>query len=95
MIGDRKHDIDAALANGIDSIGVLYGYGTADELGAATSLAAEPSDITPLVLEGRPCLAPGLMEALNPGEDESYGSTEEVPRGASGASDQDGGRRPA
>lgn len=53
MIGDRKHDIDAARANGIDSIGVLYGYGTADELGAATSLAAEPSDITPLVLEGR------------------------------------------
>ena len=38
------------------------------------------------------CLAPGLMEALDPGEDESHGSTEEVPGGASGASDSDGGR---
>ena len=41
------------------------------------------------------CLVPGLMEALNPREDESHGSTEEVPRGASGASDPDGGRRAA
>ncbi|WP_220034834.1 hypothetical protein, partial [Curtobacterium sp. MCPF17_031] len=32
------------------------------------------------------CSAPGLMEALNPREDESHGSTEEVPGGASGAS---------
>jgi transposase-like protein len=31
---------------------------------------------------GRPCLAPGLMEALNPREDESHGGTEEVPRRA-------------
>lgn len=30
--------------------------------------------------------APGLMEALNPREDQSHGSTEEVPGGASGAS---------
>ncbi|SFF66653.1 winged helix-turn-helix domain-containing protein [Blastococcus tunisiensis] len=28
------------------------------------------------------CLAPGLMEALNPREDESHGGTEEVPRRA-------------
>ena len=41
------------------------------------------------------CLAPGLMEALNPGEDESHGSIEEVPRGASGASDPVGGRSAA
>jgi hypothetical protein len=39
------------------------------------------------------CLAPSLMEALNPREDESHGSTEEVPGRASGASDPDGGRR--
>ena len=30
------------------------------------------------------CLAPGLMEALNPREDESHGGTEEVPGGAPG-----------
>jgi hypothetical protein len=28
---------------------------------------------------------PGLLEALNPREDETHGGTEEVPRGASGA----------
>src|SRR5665648_790323 len=44
---------------------------------------------------GWACLVPGLMEALNPREDESHGGTEEVPRGASGAGDPDGGRRAA
>jgi phosphoglycolate phosphatase len=32
MIGDRKHDILGASQNGIDSIGVLYGYGSIAEL---------------------------------------------------------------
>lgn len=32
MIGDRYTDIDAAKALGISSIGVLYGYGTREEL---------------------------------------------------------------
>lgn len=32
MIGDRKFDIEGAKANGIDSIGVLYGYGSQTEL---------------------------------------------------------------
>ena len=32
MIGDRKHDIIGAKANGIHSIGVLYGYGDIDEM---------------------------------------------------------------
>jgi hypothetical protein len=36
------------------------------------------------------CLVPGLMEALNPREDESHGSTEEVPGRAPGAGDPDG-----
>lgn len=35
MIGDRKHDIIGANKNGIDSIGVLYGYGDFQELTAA------------------------------------------------------------
>ena len=35
MIGDRKYDIEGAKANGIDSIGVLFGYGTAQELKAS------------------------------------------------------------
>ena len=32
MIGDRKHDIDGAKTVGIDSIGVLYGFGDREEL---------------------------------------------------------------
>jgi len=32
MVGDRKYDIIGARKNGIDSIAVAYGYGTAEEL---------------------------------------------------------------
>lgn len=32
MVGDRKHDIIGARFNGIDSIGVSYGYGSRTEL---------------------------------------------------------------
>ncbi|WP_455497328.1 HAD family hydrolase [Coprobacter sp.] len=32
MIGDRRHDIEGAKANHISSIGVLYGYGSREEL---------------------------------------------------------------
>ncbi len=32
MVGDREHDILGAKQNGIDSVGVTYGYGTIDEL---------------------------------------------------------------
>ena len=35
MIGDRAQDVRAALANGMHSMGVLYGYGSADELNGA------------------------------------------------------------
>ena len=32
MVGDRFHDINGAIENNIDSIGVLYGYGSQKEL---------------------------------------------------------------
>lgn len=35
MIGDRKHDIEGAKRNGLNSIGVLYGYGSHEELAKA------------------------------------------------------------
>ena len=35
MIGDRRHDIIGAKEAGIDSIGVLYGYGSYEELDEA------------------------------------------------------------
>jgi len=47
MVGDRSHDIVGAHANGLKSIGVLYGYGTKEELDSAraTWLAETPEDI--------------------------------------------------
>jgi phosphoglycolate phosphatase len=35
MIGDRKHDAAGALANGVYSIGVCWGYGSSEELTSA------------------------------------------------------------
>ena len=35
MIGDRHHDIEGANQNGLDSIGVLVGYGDRKELESA------------------------------------------------------------
>ncbi len=35
MIGDRKHDVLGAKANGVAAAGVLWGYGSRDELLAA------------------------------------------------------------
>lgn len=35
MVGDRKYDIEGAKILGIDSIGVLYGYGSWEELKTA------------------------------------------------------------
>lgn len=45
MIGDRHHDIDGAVANNIASIGVEYGYGTAEELSSATQRVTKASDL--------------------------------------------------
>ena len=35
MIGDRKHDVAGARACGIPCVGVLYGYGSREELETA------------------------------------------------------------
>ena len=45
MVGDREHDIAGALANGVTPVGVLWGYGSRQELTAAgTFLLAENPD---------------------------------------------------
>ena len=53
MIGDRKFDILGARENGIDSIGVLYGYGSRAELeeAQATYIAEKPEDLLIPALE--------------------------------------------
>lgn len=38
MVGDRENDIQGAKVNGLDSIGVLYGYGSREELEAAGAM---------------------------------------------------------
>lgn len=32
MVGDREHDVYGAKENGLEVIGVLYGYGSREEL---------------------------------------------------------------
>ena len=55
MIGDRKHDIIGAKENGLDSIGVLFGYGDRQELtdAGATFIVASPAEIEDLILNPR------------------------------------------
>ena len=47
MIGDRKHDMIGARANGVSGIGVLWGFGTQEELekSGARSCISHPGDI--------------------------------------------------
>jgi phosphoglycolate phosphatase len=47
MIGDRKHDLKGAAQVGLDAVGVLYGYGSLDELSKETaiSLVSTPEEL--------------------------------------------------
>lgn len=51
MLGDRDHDVEGAIANGIDCIGVTWGFGSAEELNdaGALALAHQPSDVVKLL----------------------------------------------
>jgi phosphoglycolate phosphatase len=53
MLGDRLHDIEAAKANAIRSIGALWGYGGIDELkkAGADDIAVRPDQVVPLVMD--------------------------------------------
>lgn len=52
MVGDRKFDILGAKTNGIDSIGVLFGYGSLEELeiAGATYIADSPEELGKLII---------------------------------------------
>ena len=45
MVGDTWNDFEAAKANGIASIGVSWGYGTAADLLAADRVVHAPNEI--------------------------------------------------
>ena len=53
MIGDRKHDIEGAKTVGLDSIGVLYGFGDYEELSShgATYIAKDTIEIFKIIME--------------------------------------------
>lgn len=61
MIGDRATDIVAARKNGLRSIGVLWGYGSVNELldAGATALSTGPAEVVP------------MLEAMSSRSDES------------------------
>ena len=47
MVGDREHDLIGARANGLDAVGVLWGYGKRSELDRhdPVALARDPQDL--------------------------------------------------
>lgn len=53
MIGDREHDIIAARKNGINGIGVLWGYGNSDELSdaGASYLVDSPNNLLKVIID--------------------------------------------
>ena len=53
MVGDRKHDVAGAKANGLRSLGVLYGYGSRQELteAGADLLAETVPDVAEVLLK--------------------------------------------
>lgn len=52
MVGDRLHDIVGAKKNRIDSVGVLFGYGSEQELkeAGADYLAANTEELTAIIV---------------------------------------------
>lgn len=51
MIGDRDHDVVGAKINGIKSAGVLYGYGSREELKEADYLVMNVEELKILLLQ--------------------------------------------
>ena len=52
LVGDRKYDAEGAKICGLDSVGVLYGHGTREELEASgfTALVDTVSDISKMLI---------------------------------------------
>ena len=53
MAGDRHHDVEGAAAHGVPCIGVLWGYGSAEELASAgaVALARDVDELVALLLD--------------------------------------------
>ena len=55
MVGDRHHDVEGATAHGVPCVGVLWGYGDADELlgAGAVGLVHDVDELLDVVLGRR------------------------------------------
>ena len=53
MVGDRSNDVVAAHAHGLRCIGVLWGFGTAEELARADALIETPAQLADAVIDRR------------------------------------------
>lgn len=55
VVGDRSHDVRAARAHGLSSVGVLWGYGSNLELveAGATFLVRDPHELVDALVPGR------------------------------------------
>ena len=80
MVGDRSYDAEAAEETGIASVGVLYGYGSAEELRAAGA-----GNLVYTVKELTGLLTGTAYGAAGPGYGEYPGSYRNVPPRTSGA----------
>ena len=49
MVGDRIHDFNAARQVGMRSIGVSWGYGSAQELSKADAICSAPADLPAVI----------------------------------------------
>lgn len=56
MVGDRCFDVEGGRANGVDTIGVTYGYGTEEELreAGATHIAHSVAELADILLGDAP-----------------------------------------
>ena len=56
MIGDRCYDVEGGQENGVDTIGVCYGYGTREELetAGATHIAETVAELSDILLGDAP-----------------------------------------
>lgn len=50
LVGDRSHDVEGARANGVPCVGVLYGYGSREELSGAAYTAGSVAELSGLLL---------------------------------------------
>lgn len=51
MVGDRCFDVEGAAAEGLPCVGVLYGYGSAEELKNAAAVVATVEELTALLIK--------------------------------------------